>query len=104
MVDCDAEICKRARGAGLGVAGVPRLSGDERGGGIDVNAGGHFGIKNRRPRAAARKCYASNTTLITVRDLFIDLYILPQLARRLMLVSRPTEVEWHDTPHCWASA
>ena len=42
----------RPGAAGLGVAGVPGLSGDERRGSVDVNVGGQFGIKDRRSDAA----------------------------------------------------
>ncbi len=49
----------RARSAGLGVAGVSGLSGDERGGGGDVNVCGQFGIKRRTiPRRSSDRCYA----------------------------------------------
>ena len=81
MVDCYVEICKSAVRVGLGVAGVPGLFGGERGGRVDVDAGGQFGIENCGSHAGKPRCYASDTSSLTVCDLVIDLYILPQSAR-----------------------
>src|SRR5271163_3143900 len=107
MVDCYIAICRPACSAGVGVAGVPGVSGGERGGGVDVDAGRGIGIKNRRSGACAaqRECCASSTSSLTACDLFIDLYILPQSAQWLVVfVIRPTGVGWLDIRLWSASA